>query len=152
MVYIDTIDIHSMIQHRLGRQQIKKGEDDGNQTEYQVASEVPKVGEMHQPPAEESQVSIDMINQAQAIPDYISEGLEPEYDVEEQWYHMHELDQLAIYEIQTSPEGQKAHPDYISAGTTTCNLPYSTRNNWGTCIQNAFMVLVRSKTMNIILF
>ena len=30
----------------------------------QVPSEVPKVGEMCQPPAEESQLSIDMINQA----------------------------------------------------------------------------------------
>ena len=38
---------------------------------------------MHHPPAEESQVSIDMINQFQAISDYISEGPEPEYDVEE---------------------------------------------------------------------
>ena len=40
---------------------------------------------MYQPPAEKSQVSIEMINQAQVISDYISEGLEPEYDVEEQW-------------------------------------------------------------------
>ena len=70
---------------------------------------------MHPPPAEESQVAIDMINQAQAISDYISEGLEPEYNIEKQWYHMDELDQLAINEIQTSPEDLKAHPDYISA-------------------------------------
>ena len=61
MVYIETIDIHSMIQHRLACQQIKKGEDDGNQTKYQVASEVPKLREMCQLPAEESLLSIDMI-------------------------------------------------------------------------------------------
>ena len=115
MVYIEIIDIHSVIQHRLASQQIKKGEDDENQTEYQVASEVPKVGETCQPP--ESQVSIDMINQVQAIPDYISEGPESEYDIEEQWYHMDELDQLAIHEIQTSPKDLKAHPYYISAET-----------------------------------
>ena len=72
---------------------------------------------MCQPPAEESQVSIDMINQAQAISDYISEGLQPEYDVEEQWYHMDKLDQVAIHELQTSPEDLKAHPDCISAET-----------------------------------
>ena len=30
---------------------------------------------------------------------------------------MDELDQLAIHEIQTSPEDLKAHPDYISAET-----------------------------------
>ena len=58
-----------------------------------------------------------MINQAQAISDYISEGLEPDYNVEEQWCHMDELDQLAIHEIQTSPEDLKSHPDYISAET-----------------------------------
>ena len=66
---------------------------------------------MHQPTAEESRESIDMINQAQAIPDYISEGPEPEHDIEEQW------GQLAIYEIHISPEDLKAHPDYISAET-----------------------------------
>ena len=64
MVYIETIDIHSIIQHRLANQQIKKGEDEENQAEYQVASEVPKVGQMSQLPVEESQVSIGMINQA----------------------------------------------------------------------------------------
>ena len=117
MVYIETIDIQSMIQHRLASQQIKKGKDEENQTEYQVASEVPKVKEMYLPPAEESQVSIYMINKAQAIPDYISEGPKPEYNVEKQWYHMDELDQLAIYEIQTSPEDLKTHPDYISVET-----------------------------------
>ena len=83
MLYIETTDTHSMIQHRLSSQQIKKGEDDGNQTEYQVASEVPKVEKTCQPPAEESQASIDMMNKAQAIPDYISEGPEQDYDVEE---------------------------------------------------------------------
>ena len=83
MVYIETIDICSMIQHTWASQQIKNGEHEENQTEYQVASEVPMIWEAHQPPAEECQVSIDMINQAQAIPDYISEGLEPDYDVEE---------------------------------------------------------------------
>ena len=91
-VYIETTDIHSMIQHRLASQQIKKGEDEENHTEYQVASKVPKVGEMYQPPTEKSQVSTEMINQAQTISDYISEGLELVYDVEEQWYHMDELD------------------------------------------------------------
>ena len=104
MVYIENNDIHSMIQHRLASQQIKKGEDDENQTEYQVPSAVPKVGEMCQPPTKESEVSITMINQAQAIIDYISEEPEPEYDIEEQWYHMDELDQLEIYEMWTSPE------------------------------------------------
>ena len=34
MMYIENIDIHSMIQHRLGSQQIKKGKDDKNQNEY----------------------------------------------------------------------------------------------------------------------
>ena len=72
---------------------------------------------MYQPPAEESQVSICMINQAQAISDYISEILEPEYNVEEQWYDVDELDQLEIHEIQTSPEDLKTPPDYISAET-----------------------------------
>ena len=43
-VYFKTIDIHSIIQHRLVRQQIEKGEDEENQTEYQVAYEVSKVG------------------------------------------------------------------------------------------------------------
>ena len=33
-VYIGTIDINPMIQHRLASQQIKKGEDEENQTEY----------------------------------------------------------------------------------------------------------------------
>ena len=117
MVYIETTDILSMIQDRLASQQIKKEEEDENQTEYQVASEVPKVWETCQQPVEESQVSIDMIDQTQAISDYISEGPEPEYDVEEQQYHMGELDQLAIHEIQTSPGDLKAHPDYISAET-----------------------------------
>ena len=46
MVYIETIDIQSMIQHRLASQQIKKGEEDENHTENQVASEVTKVGAM----------------------------------------------------------------------------------------------------------
>ena len=69
--------------------------DEQNQTEYQVASEVLKVGETCQPPAEECQVSIDMINQAQTIPDYISEGPEPEYNVEQQCLQMHELDRPA---------------------------------------------------------
>ena len=115
MVHIETTDIHSMIQHRLASKHIKKGEDEEKQTEYQVASEVLKVGETFQP--QESQVSTYMINQAEAISDYISEGLKPVYDVEEQWYHMDELDQLAIDEIQTSPEDLKAHPDYISAET-----------------------------------
>ena len=110
MVYIETIDIHSMVQHRLASQQIKKGEDDENQNEYHVASEVPKVGETCQPPAEESEVSCDMINQAQAIPDYISEGPEPEYNTEKQWYHRAEMDQLV-------PEDLKAHPYYILAET-----------------------------------
>ena len=100
MVYIETTDIHFMIQHRLASQQIEKEEDEENQTEYQVVSEVPKVGEICQPPAEESEVSVDMINQAQAISDYISEGWEPEYDVEEQWYHMDELDQLANEQLR----------------------------------------------------
>ena len=50
-----------------------------------------------------------MINQAQAISDCISVGPGPEYDVEEQWYHMDDLDQLAIHEMQTSPEDLKAH-------------------------------------------
>ena len=58
-----------------------------------------------------------MTNHAQAISDYISEGLEPVYDIEEQWYHMDEPDQLAIDEIQTSPEDIKAYLDYISAET-----------------------------------
>ena len=58
-----------------------------------------------------------MINQAQTTSDYISKGQEPEYDVEEQWYHMEELGQLAIHEIQTSPEDLKVHPYYISAET-----------------------------------
>ena len=117
MVYIETIDIHSMIQHRLAIQQIQKGGDKENQTEYQVASEVCKIWETNEPPAEESQVSIDMINQAQANWYYISEGLEREYDVDEQWYHMDELDQLAIHEIQTLPEDLKAHQDNISVET-----------------------------------
>ena len=39
-----------------------------------------------------------MNKHAQAISDYISEVLEPEYDVEEQRYHMDELDQLATHE------------------------------------------------------
>ena len=56
MVYIDTIDTHSMFQHRLASQKIKNGEDDENQIEYWVASEVPKVGKPCQPPAEESEV------------------------------------------------------------------------------------------------
>ena len=56
-----------------------------------------------------------MINQAQAIPDYISGG--PENGIEEQWYLMDELDLLAIYEIQTSPGDLKGHPDYISVET-----------------------------------
>ena len=43
-----------------------------------------------------------MNNQDQAISDYISEGPESEYDIEEQWYHMDELGQLAIYEIHSS--------------------------------------------------
>ena len=114
MVYIETIDIPSKIQCRLASQQIKKGEYEEYQTEYQVAPEVPTVREMCQPPAEESKVSIDMINHTQAIPDYISEGTESEYDIEEQWYNMDELDQLVIYEIQNSPEDLKVHPDYIS--------------------------------------
>ena len=42
------------------------------------------VREMCQLPAEEFQVSIDMINQAQAISYYISEGPEPECNVVEQ--------------------------------------------------------------------
>ena len=104
-------------QHRLTSQQIKKGEDEESQTEYQVASEVFKIGETCKPPAEGSQVSIDMINHAQAISYYISEGPGPEYTIEEQWYHTDELDQLAIYEIQTSPEDLEAHLDYISAET-----------------------------------
>ena len=79
-----------MIQHRLASQQIQKGEDEENQTEYQIASEVPKVEEVCQPPAEESQVSIDMINKALATPDYILEGPEPEYDVEKQWCDTYE--------------------------------------------------------------
>ena len=58
-----------------------------------------------------------MIIKAQTISDYISEGPEPEYDVEEQWYHMDELDQLPTHEIQTSPEDLKVHPDYMSAET-----------------------------------
>ena len=111
MVCIETIDIHSMIQHRLASQQIKMVEDEENQTEYRVVSEVHTIGEMHHPPAKKSYVSIDMINQAQTIPDYISEGPEPEYDKEGQWYQMDELDQLAFYEIQTSPEDLKAHPN-----------------------------------------
>ena len=115
MVYIETTELHSTIQHRLTSQQIKKGEDEENQTENYVASEVPKVGTTHQPPAEESQVSTDMINQTEAVSDYI--GPEPEYNVEGQWYHMDELDQLAVHEIQTSPEDLKAHPDYISEET-----------------------------------
>ena len=78
---------------------------------------MPKVGEMCKPPAEGFQVSIDMINQAQAISDYISEGPELEYDAEEQWYHMDELDQLGIHDMHTSPEDLKAHDDYISAET-----------------------------------
>ena len=98
-VYIEATDIHSMNQHRLASKQIKKGGGWENQTEYEVASEVPKVGEMHQPPAEEPHVSINMINQALAILDYNSEGPEPEYDVEEQWYHMEEPDQPAIHDI-----------------------------------------------------
>ena len=84
VVYIETIDTNSMIQHRLDSQQIKKGEDDENQTEYQVASEVLKFGETLQPSAEESQLSIHKINQAETISYYISEGPEPEYDVKEQ--------------------------------------------------------------------
>ena len=72
---------------------------------------------MCQPPTKESSVSSDMINESQAIPECISEGPEPEYDVEEQWYHMDKLDQLAIHEIQTLPEYLKAHPDYISLET-----------------------------------
>ena len=117
MVHIVTIDIHFIIQHRLPSQQIKKGEDGENQSEYQVASEVLKVGETCQTPAEESQVSIDMIYQSQATSDYISEGLEPDYDVKGQWYYMDELNQLAIHEIWNSPADLKAHPDYISAET-----------------------------------
>ena len=70
---------------------------------------------MHQPPAEKSQLSTDMIYEAQAISYYISEGLEPEYDVEEHWYHMDELDPLIIHEIQTLHEDLKAHLDYILA-------------------------------------
>ena len=116
MIYIETIDIHSMIQYRLASQQVKKEEEE-NQTVYQVASEMPKVGEMCQSPTEESQVSTDMIDQAQTISDYISEGLESEYDVGGQWYHMDEIDQLAIHEIEISPEDLKTHPDYISAET-----------------------------------
>ena len=73
MVYIETTDLYSLIQHRLASKQIMKGEDEENQTQYQVASEVPKVGEMHQSPAEESQVLTDMINQDQTISDYIPE-------------------------------------------------------------------------------
>ena len=76
---------------------------------------MPKVKEMHQPSAEEFQVSTDMINQAQAISDYISDGLEPKYDAEEQWYHMDELVQPAIHKIQTSTEDIKAHTYYIPA-------------------------------------
>ena len=76
-----------------------------------------KVRETCQPHAEESQISIDMINQAQAISDYISEEPEPKFDVKKQWYHMDEVDWLAIHEIQTSPEDLKAHPDYISVET-----------------------------------
>ena len=113
-MYIEPIDIHSMIQHRLASQQINKGGEE-NQTEHQVASEVPTVGEICQPHVEEFQVSINMINQAQAISDYISEGLEPKYDVEEQWYYMDELGKLAFHELETSPEDLNAHPDYISA-------------------------------------
>ena len=41
MMNTETIDIHSMIQHRLAIQHLKKGEDEENHTEYQVASEVP---------------------------------------------------------------------------------------------------------------
>ena len=44
MVYIETIDIDSMIQHRLASQQIKRREEEENKTEYQVASEVLTVG------------------------------------------------------------------------------------------------------------
>ena len=62
-----------MIQHRLASQQIKKAEEDENQTEYQVAFQVPKIGETHQPPAEESQVSTDIINWAQAHLQIISQ-------------------------------------------------------------------------------
>ena len=99
MVYIETIDIHPVIQHRLACQQIKKG-DEEYQIEYRVASEGPKHGEMCQPPAQESQVSIDMINQAQDIPDYISEGPETEYNTYEQWYHMHEpADKFMRYKL-----------------------------------------------------
>ena len=49
LVQIKTTEIHSMIQHTLASQQIKKGEDEENQTDCLVASEVPKVGEIHQP-------------------------------------------------------------------------------------------------------
>ena len=75
------------------------------------------VGKIHQPSAEESKVLIDMINEAQPISNYISEGLELKYDVEEQGCQIDELDQLAIHEIQTSSKDLKANADYISAET-----------------------------------
>ena len=59
---------------------------------------------MHQLPTEQSQVSVDMINQAQVISDYILEGLELEYDVEEQWYHIDELDQFMRYRLHLKPK------------------------------------------------
>ena len=65
---------------------------------------------------------------------------------------MDELDQLAINEIQTSTEDLKVLPDYIS-GVTDYHLqsPILNKEQLRCMYPECFMVVLRSKTMNIIL-
>ena len=59
---------------------------------------------------------------------------------------MDELDQPAIYEIQTSPEDLKAHPDYISA-ETDCHLwpPIINKEELGCMYQECFYAIGKFK-------